>query len=44
MKMTDKTFNNFIVFNRQYKNEETLGHSFFQLYQDKMKLVNFIEI
>ena len=34
--------NNFIVFSRQYKNEEKLGNTFLELYYNKMKHVSFI--
>ena len=40
MKITDKQFRFF--FSRQYKNEERLGHTFLQLYYDKIKDVSNI--
>ena len=46
MKITDNMFfelNNFVVFSRQYRNEERMEHSFFQLYLGKIKHINFVQ-
>ena len=42
MKITDNTFNNFIVFNRQYKNE--LGWESAEIFHEMGWDINYIKI